>query len=425
MSTSQNLPSPHQPNTSDAKLDDLMLAMDVVDTLRHEQELIHRELNDDARDAAFVARIREIYAAQGIAVSEDIIRQGVEALKQDRFSYQPPPRTFSVRLAEFYVDRWRWFKRGLITGTVLGALWLVAALPGQIAESFATRNFNQAVAEVEDGLSQHQAVIESFAEQASALNPERAPIAGAAITQIKLDSSAAIQALRADSTQIASLAAIDADAFQADRDAAARQLEAEQTRLASFKKRIDEVRYALVRGERLLGLDQQYQTAGALLAGVSLGADASQQLDASRQSIEAALRAGDVERAQASVQKFRQAAQQVDLSYELRIVNRPGVQSGIRRRENSQQEGRSYYLVVEAVDADGQVLSIPVINEETQQVNDVRIFAVRVDESEYHRVREDKQDNGLIDQPIVGTKARGDLEPTYQVKVVGGTITKW
>lgn len=418
-----NLPTPAA--ASEAKLDDLMLAMDVVDTLRHEQELVQRELNADARDAAFVARIREIYAAQGIAVSEEIIRQGVEALKQDRFSYQPPPRSFSVRLAEIYVDRGRWFKRVLFTGIGVSALWFVATLPGQIADSWAERRFNNAVSDVVDGLSEKQAQIETLARQASELNPERAPIAGAALTQIKLDSSAALQTLRADAAQIASLSAIDADTLQADPDAAARRLSDEQARLASFKTRIDEIRQRLSQAEKLLNLDQQYQSAGALIAGVSLSTSASEQLDATRQSIEAALRAGDAERAESGVQKFRQTAAQLDLSYELRVVNRPGVQSGVRRRTLDQKEGRSYYLVVEAVDADGQVLRLPVTNEETQQIETVNRFAIRVDESEYNRVRDDKQDNGLIDQAIVGSKARGELEPSYQIKVVGGTITDW
>ena len=53
-----------------SKLDDIMLAMDVVDTLRHEQDVISRELSSDARDAAFVGRVKQIYAGQGITVSE-------------------------------------------------------------------------------------------------------------------------------------------------------------------------------------------------------------------------------------------------------------------------------------------------------------------------------------------------------------------
>jgi hypothetical protein len=103
-------------------LDDLMLAMDVVDTLRHQQVLIERELNAEDRDHKLIERLREIYAAQGIEVPDHVLEEGVSALKEDRFSYTPPPTTFSTRLARIYISRDRWGKP-LLLG--LGALVLI------------------------------------------------------------------------------------------------------------------------------------------------------------------------------------------------------------------------------------------------------------------------------------------------------------
>jgi hypothetical protein len=48
-----------------------------------------------------------------------------------------------------------------------------------------------------------------------------------------------------------------------------------------------------------------------------------------------------------------------------------------------------------------------------------------VPEAVYDRVRTDKQDNGLIDDAIVGAKQRGELEATWSVETAGGTITQW
>ena len=48
-------------------LDELMLAMDVVDTLRHQDTLVARELNESEREAELLARLRQIYRGQGIA----------------------------------------------------------------------------------------------------------------------------------------------------------------------------------------------------------------------------------------------------------------------------------------------------------------------------------------------------------------------
>jgi hypothetical protein len=92
------------------KLDDVMLAMDVVDTLRHRERLVEMELGGDAREEALVKRLKEIYQAQGIEVPENILRDGVKALEEKRFHYEPPRDGFAVRLAKIYIARDRWLK---------------------------------------------------------------------------------------------------------------------------------------------------------------------------------------------------------------------------------------------------------------------------------------------------------------------------
>lgn len=91
-----------------SKLDDVLLAMDVVDTLRHREQLVLTELDAGAREAALLARLKDIYAAQGIDVPERILREGVKALEERRFLYEPPKPTLSVSLAKLYISRYRW-----------------------------------------------------------------------------------------------------------------------------------------------------------------------------------------------------------------------------------------------------------------------------------------------------------------------------
>ncbi|MCB1487298.1 MAG: hypothetical protein KDJ88_07550, partial [Bauldia sp.] len=72
------------------QLDDVMLAMDVVDTLRHQDSLVERELGQESRDEALKARLRQIYESQGLEVTDRILDQGIAALKESRFTYTPP-----------------------------------------------------------------------------------------------------------------------------------------------------------------------------------------------------------------------------------------------------------------------------------------------------------------------------------------------
>jgi len=93
-----------------APLDELMLAMDVVDTLRHKELVLAREIDAETRDEDLVERLREIYTGQGIVVTDEILQQGVKALREERFVYRPPPASFGRTLAVAYVTRGRWGK---------------------------------------------------------------------------------------------------------------------------------------------------------------------------------------------------------------------------------------------------------------------------------------------------------------------------
>jgi hypothetical protein len=105
------------------KLDDLMLAMDVVDTLRHREDLVARELNDAGKEEALLKQLRDIYRQQGIAVPDRILKDGVKALREQRFLYTPPGPGLKRTLAELYVDRGRHGKRLAVIAAVLGVGW--------------------------------------------------------------------------------------------------------------------------------------------------------------------------------------------------------------------------------------------------------------------------------------------------------------
>jgi hypothetical protein len=101
-------------------LNDVMLAMDVVDTLRHQENLVSRELGEEERDAQLLKRLREIYRGQGIEVPDRILVEGVQALKEKRFIYTPPPPSFARAIAL------AWVNRGRIGGRLLSLLALLA-----------------------------------------------------------------------------------------------------------------------------------------------------------------------------------------------------------------------------------------------------------------------------------------------------------
>jgi hypothetical protein len=123
-------------------LDDVMMAMDVVDTLRHRDDLVTRELGGADREAQLLDRLRDIYRQQGIEVSDQILREGVAALNESRFLHTPPKPGLGVTLARFYVSRkiWApWFAGILLVLALAIGGYFFAYLPFRAAEAEGAR----------------------------------------------------------------------------------------------------------------------------------------------------------------------------------------------------------------------------------------------------------------------------------------------
>ena len=138
------------------ELDEVMMAMDVVDTLRHEQLLVERELASDERDQALIEKVKRMYAAQGLEVSDEVIAAGVAALKENRFAYQPPPRG-SAWLANLYVMRNRLAKWAAILAAALVGLFffyqLAFVAPEVRQRQKEAKNFNATITQQQDQFS--------------------------------------------------------------------------------------------------------------------------------------------------------------------------------------------------------------------------------------------------------------------------------
>lgn len=109
---------------SDAPVEDLVIAIDAVDQLRREQQEIERELNSEEQENLLIERLRQRYEARGQRVTDQMLAEAVEALRHDRYRYEPTPSSFQRTLAGWYIDRWKWFGRLAIAATLAGAIGL-------------------------------------------------------------------------------------------------------------------------------------------------------------------------------------------------------------------------------------------------------------------------------------------------------------
>lgn len=303
-----------------APLNEVMLAMDVVDTLRHRQDLVTRELAGTNRKERLVERLRAIYKEQGIHVPDHILLEGVAALEEDRFVYVPTPPSLSRTLAQIYTSRSKWGKWfagiGGVLALAIGAYFL-AYLPYQSSQREAAR------IELSEVLpAQMQALYQSIFDETKVQTP------------------------------------------------------------------VAEARVLLSRGQTFASQGDRAQT-------IAIIDDLTQIRD-----------------------KLRQV-------YAIKVVNREGVRSGFWTFPEINRDATNYYIVVEALTKDGDVLSLDIENEETGKSENVNLWGLRVPQSVYNSIGDDKQDDGIIQRNLVGQKEFGYPEPNYLIPVSGGAVTRW
>ena len=125
---------------------------------------------------------------------------------------------------------------------------------------------------------------------------------------------------------------------------------------------------------------------------------------------------------------------QLNEAYEVHIVSGPNEKSGIDRDFEDAQGKRvsGYYVIVEVRGSAGQLLTRPIRNVETGQLERATRWAERVPQAVYDRIKADKKNDGVLDETLFAVKQRG-LQ-NEEIKLVGpdqqplsrlGQITKW
>ncbi len=409
-----------------------MLAMDVVDTLRHRRLLVERELRSDKRDGKLLDRLREIYRSQGMEVSDEVLQAGVAALREERFTYQSPAKNLAVRLAHLYVQRGKW---GLRVGIALAAVLLVwlgyfffvsgpteQRLHAQVA---ALNNEIGATTERIQVLAQESARIKAALDGYTRDVPqEYRKVAATKLTGAK---SALLQAdaLIGSANGLSQEANIRSEDYSSRSTKAGERLKDQQSLVAKLDQTIKQARDFLADIDSLkIFPGQLTQLSDAALA-VAKEKQAGRLAKQYLKNGMSALRGGQIAEAEAALSELKSLNTQLLQSYSLQVVSRDGERSGVWRVPERNPNARNFYLIVEAVGRDGKSLTMTITNEEDGDRVQTRKWGLRVGERTYQRVAADKRDDGIIQGRRIGEKRRGYLEPEYLIQTSGDAITKW
>jgi hypothetical protein len=149
---------------------------------------------------------------------------------------------------------------------------------------------------------------------------------------------------------------------------------------------------------------------------------------------QAAAAAGDEAKLAALEQELQALQSELELEYTLTIASQPGEQSAVERNWTDEKGTRTsgLYVFVEARDARGAPVRVPVKSRETGRITEVSRWGEQIPEAVFERLREDKEADGVLDERDFGVKRRGTrtIEVTLQgadsqALQRGGQITSW
>ncbi|HGM5579600.1 TPA: DUF6384 family protein [Pseudomonas putida] len=454
-------------------LSEQMGAMGLVDQLRHREMALQEHLDLPRRRAEVADRIRTYYQNQGIAFDDELVDQGVRAFFSRRLVFEAPPLTLAERiLVQLGLARRTLLTLagGLVMIFGLTQCWggvvdsgrtigigkhadaLVAdnlALHTQIVASHQRladlrERLRQApdpavatlVAEIAKVLpDEHLQFVVERPEQLTAQN--RDPLM-AQIDRVRPGLERARQAIATSQPLFATaegvyplrerLSALQQSAsFQAARpyfDDLAEQAQTADHQLAQVRTAGDlatasslinqlDLDIESVRGP-LNAIDRQKQLSQRLKA-APLPAAERQQLMAFVDQAAQAITHKRWDAINAPLDQLQRYLEFARHALTLELVDRPGSRSGVERCyeasgcSEGSTRGKSWYLIVEALDGAGERVAVPINSVEDGERRWATQFGVRVSREEYLKVRQDKLDDGLIGQRRIGNKPANTL----------------
>lgn len=371
--------------------DATMLALDAVDTLQHREKVKLDELNSDEYDEALRRTIREYLQTEGREVSDEILEEAVGRARKERLTFEPAKAGLERALATAYVRRAVYGRRAGLAASAVVALfatsWLAydfavvrprerevaridllfgTTLPKELGVALADAREGAKLSSLPDGQKQVDS-IEARGREAIRLRDE--PSARKAVADAKAATGGFAQA--------AVVASLRKEAQSVVSEAEAEQMDAHARSTLAVK--FEALSAAADRGDR-------------------------KQFDLAKSDVEA-------------TRKF------IRTPFSIRIASRTGVNSYVTRLYKKQVP--TYYVVVEAVDAAGNLGVASILNAERGRVENVTNWGVAVTKDFYDSVKEDKKD-GIVNNSAAGKKASGTVDFTWTIPVTGDQmITRW
>lgn len=374
-------------------LSETLLAMDIADTIRHDDRMREFEMTDGDRRNAAIERLRKAYEAQGDVVPDHVLERAITQMNEARFVHKSmaggPRRLFWTA----FVRRGRYGRNAAaaITAIAVGyGAWTLGY------DQFVTKPRIEAerrlALQIEEVIPRNLASTVEYAEGFAH----------------RLGDAAALDRIGSQRK------AVEASLVARDVQAAEQGILVIRAVGQELKHREDGVR--LVAEVDALTTDT--------ISKVSDTEARDALVDLASQMRDAALR-GDLKSYESVAERFKSYSGYILTPYKMQIVDRPGISAGVELTDK-ETGVPAWYLIVEAVSPSGVVKPLEIKDRNRKPTRTVSLWGIRVTKEAFLRLKADKKADGVLDDNIAGEKPAGTLQVNWGVDDVNGqTINYW
>jgi hypothetical protein len=457
-------------------LTEQLIAMQCVDDIRHAQMAVDEHLDVPARRTEVAKRIADYYVSQQVEVPVDVVESGVRTYFDRRLTFEAPraPRLANW-LASVYVTRGNWLRPLLTSSVVLAGIGGVGAFVYNDYESFANKRVAAGIEHFNVKTRHLDAELTRIQTNAGRIRTELAALGGVNATAIldPLDAEAATAAaaLKGVGQPLVPVDRNNRDAIEARVVSARTELDTIEVSLGRADRLLSDASAVLGakrQFDNLAGTDD-FRRSGPMSSHLNTQAAivkteflslapgkvdqvkkdvralsdltaAIPQLQTGRHDLErlerqfgrigmdgndrqkvlallakgqGAMQAMDAVALRETVKELEQLAEYATVPLQINVVDRAGMKSGVERNYNA-SGGKSWYLIVEALDPAGNVVAVPVRSSEKGGSVQYRpYFGVRVSHEQYELVKSEKKQTGHVSHKRMGEKLANALVIKY------------
>lgn len=464
--------------------------MAVIDSLRLEQMQIQDNLDLPKRRASVAAKIREYYATSGVTVDDSLVDQGVKKYFDGRLRFvEPQASTFQRKLADAFMlleESFRLRKSEMAFSALVALLVVGGAsyapvfiegvqndlykqdviVPVEKLKNDVGRNLAalevllshpatkqspmlaQMGAKVKAGYeSINRGLITSAWYEPSPADPESIDRSKADLYKSRfLPFENQYAQLGRDAGRFESLVYAYSNFIPLTQPGAAESLGYLNSRLSSLKRASDLVvsSFNSVEQPSELVIQQVFEDLSffdsfkqritdleRVFRGFDeMGKETYEQPDVTRLMIvlSNAIDKRDGWEASRAVSNLDSALAFAKEPLTFRIISRPGEKSGVIRTPNDFADSRGIaYLIVEALDASGRPFEVSIMDSEVGEIRRAHTFGVRVTHEQFEQVKQDKMDDGIIENNLIGQKSVNSFKINFDSRVTSDNkmITRW